>query len=1044
MGGCCHDCALRSYVGVFRLLQAPNLNELLAKAYSERRTIELRMPGAAHSPMRVERGAAQSRQTLPASLLEAEMILTRDAKKHVEDPNWLESQARASLLEWDYESAIRQVDNALMLKPEDPTLLQEKATAYFERAEKLGPQGAIDYGEAAEDLSKALKKNHDDEIALFNRALIFEKLHLPNDAIEDLEQLLRIEHQGAWAMESREKLERLRKLVKEHADAQAQHLADTATFLRLIADPVGARQFDQRIEDYQDIAIREWLPLAFPIKVPAVEYPTTRSTARSALQALARLLLERHQDRWLTDLLNSSSDTHVFALAVAELSEAVTKSARGEPYDSLRAATKAAGSFAEATNEPGALRAKVEQVHSMQRLHRTDQCQKTAPGLYKAVAKARYVWMDSQLGIDQAACSLTAANFDKGQSFASLALTQALAGSFPGLYMRALGIASSGTNFEGDLTATWKSDEEGLAHYWGQSASPPVRAHQFYDDLTYSAEILGEPNVALAFAQESANMLALSGNKNVEILARQHSAKIAIDAEEWSIAKAELAKVVELSASLHDQIARHSSHLYSETTLAEIDVRQGRITEAEKRLVGIEPDIASVGNVSLNLDFRRIRAQVLAQQGRHRDAENELLLALDQIDVSRILLKDSTSRQSWSQENQVLYKSLVYEEISNDDPERAFKVWERYLAAGLDSKQAAGNIKAFVLRTVAHELVGGLLNQTLVSYALLPQGLVIFVADGRGIASRLIKLNTEDLASSITSFLALCADPKSDTNRLNLMAGRLFNIFISPIAEQLGTIQTLIIETDPLTGDLPFQAMLGSDGRYLGETHTIVLSPGLLYQLQLRNTGKLSKQTRALVIGSMANVTSQGEYLQFDENALTEAREVAGRFDGATLMLREAATKENVQTALPAAHVFHFVGHALSGISEEGLLLASSRDLAVGSTLWSAQELNPKSFKRSQIVVLSACSTGRTYRTRREAHGGMVRAMLAAGVPNVVASRWDVDSVQTRRFVRAFYDALFSGKGVPDALREAEIQLIHDPQVQHPYYWAAFAAFGHA
>jgi len=73
-----------------------------------------------------------------------------------------------------------------------------------------------------------------------------------------------------------------------------------------------------------------------------------------------------------------------------------------------------------------------------------------------------------------------------------------------------------------------------------------------------------------------------------------------------------------------------------------------------------------------------------------------------------------------------------------------------------------------------------------------------------------------------------------------------------------------------------------------------------------------------------------------------------------------------------------------------------------------------------------------------------VRSMLAAGVPNVVASRWDVDSRKTRTFFSYFYDALFAGKSVSRALQYAEAKLMGDSQTQHPYYWAAFSAFGHA
>jgi CHAT domain-containing protein len=74
----------------------------------------------------------------------------------------------------------------------------------------------------------------------------------------------------------------------------------------------------------------------------------------------------------------------------------------------------------------------------------------------------------------------------------------------------------------------------------------------------------------------------------------------------------------------------------------------------------------------------------------------------------------------------------------------------------------------------------------------------------------------------------------------------------------------------------------------------------------------------------------------------------------------------------------------------------------------------------------------------------MIRAVLAGGVPNVVASRWDIDSVQARRFTAILYDQLFLGKTVAEAVKEAETELLKHSDTSHPYYWAAFAAFGHA
>ena len=74
--------------------------------------------------------------------------------------------------------------------------------------------------------------------------------------------------------------------------------------------------------------------------------------------------------------------------------------------------------------------------------------------------------------------------------------------------------------------------------------------------------------------------------------------------------------------------------------------------------------------------------------------------------------------------------------------------------------------------------------------------------------------------------------------------------------------------------------------------------------------------------------------------------------------------------------------------------------------------------------------------------GSLARGFLRAGVPDVVASRWNVDSESTRLLMGTFYDALLSGQSVVRALAYAESQLQQHQTTQHPYYWAAFDALG--
>ena len=158
-------------VGV-RLTREPDVNALLAQAYTEQRTIELRMPGAKYGPFRGELGPGERP---PQKLYAAEAIITRESPKHPDDPKWLQAQARADLLQWHFTDAIRKRDDALLILPNDGGLLVDKAIALFERAEKLGIPASVDYGEAAEVLTLVLKNNPDDPIALVQLMLFFMK-----------------------------------------------------------------------------------------------------------------------------------------------------------------------------------------------------------------------------------------------------------------------------------------------------------------------------------------------------------------------------------------------------------------------------------------------------------------------------------------------------------------------------------------------------------------------------------------------------------------------------------------------------------------------------------------------------------------------------------------------------------------------------------------------------------------------------------------------------------------------------------------------------
>jgi len=161
---------------------------------------------------------------------------------------------------------------------------------------------------------------------------------------------------------------------------------------------------------------------------------------------------------------------------------------------------------------------------------------------------------------------------------------------------------------------------------------------------------------------------------------------------------------------------------------------------------------------------------------------------------------------------------------------------------------------------------------------------------------------------------------------------------------------------------------------------------------------------------------------------------VADAFNGAHLLAGNAATVSAVLSQLSGVSIFHFAGHAISSPQQSGLLLFDG--------VLSADSLKQKSLSSMQLAVFSACDTQNGYDGGLFDADSVAGVFLRAGVPHIVASRWNVDSAATRQFMNLFYRALLSGDAVSDSIHEAQIGLRSTPGMAHPFYWSAFTAFG--
>ncbi|QRN99232.1 CHAT domain-containing protein [Archangium violaceum] len=203
-----------------------------------------------------------------------------------------------------------------------------------------------------------------------------------------------------------------------------------------------------------------------------------------------------------------------------------------------------------------------------------------------------------------------------------------------------------------------------------------------------------------------------------------------------------------------------------------------------------------------------------------------------------------------------------------------------------------------------------------------------------------------------------------------------------------------------------------------------------------------------------------------------EAEAIQQLLPQAQLFLGSAASKQRL-LSLPTPGVLHIATHgffledsatpessravvhsgALSGdfstqhlpdpLLRSGLVLSGATTQephSPDSSLVTALELASLDLWGTELVVLSACETGRGDVKLGQGVYGLRRALISAGAETVVSSLWKVNDDTTHQLMQGYYRHLLAGKPRVSALREAMLELrqLHP----HPYAWAPFIALG--
>jgi tetratricopeptide (TPR) repeat protein len=1006
--------------------------QLLAEAYTHSRIFQMRMPGAGFAevtPQTHLRGSGTAREA--SKLLDARARIESHLESAPDNPHWLQLEARADLLEEKFDPAIDILDRLLAAGPVTSSLLADDAAAYFQRGAATGSEN--DRATALDYLRRADELNPGDPVVLFNEAVAMEDRGQVMNAVETWNRYLRFERDPSWLAEGRARLEALEEKLKQlrtHQGRMEQYLATPQAMRALAADPAALAAIDEELSS--SLLPRILIP-AFPLPVDRSRGSPCDSNclaARKLLQALAASIERNHQDPWLTQLLPAAlSPNDQFLEAVHTLAQAIGADAAGDYAHGQQWALKAGSLFHGLGNAAGEDRATVERAYALQVLSNISGCYLAVHPLLSR--NPQFAWIQIQGLTEDSACDPAPGTNGENNPAFLRAVSQAQDRHYALLELRArnwLGAAAVDT---GDVENTWHIYLGTVRRFWSGDY-PASRLYSTMSGLEEVEESTPRVKNALLLQQEAVGALELSQNRGLIPAERLHLAAVAIRAGAASLAQDQMRRAQEELATSDGGKSIRAFLVENENAMTNLYLDRGDLTGAAKMLQSAQGHMEGENNSFHRREYALAHGRLELALGRPETAESLLRAAI--IEEERLAAKGGKESITLAQQDRDLYAVLAGVWLAQGRPgEDVLALWERYRLRILGKGVAACADKDLACLkpdlTIAIQRLG---QSRVLGQIVLFDRVLLYQASARGVRWSSVPIGREDLLGNIAPFERAVSSPATSPGSVSWTARRVGGLLFGALQEPSQETKQLLIEPDPLLGNVPWPAV-ESGGLPIGLRFDLEEMPSLL--LSPRASMPLSSGSGPLVVGASL---SSGQNDPLPE-VLDEARAVARFGQRPNLLIAGQATEAGVTERLGTASAIHFAGHATQQDGATRLMLAPSSD---SKPYLDDQLLRRYPPRAARLVVFSACSTGKREEGWNHGMSDIVNTMAALGVPDVVATRWQIDSAAAVPMMDAFYGGLAQGFTVPRALTAARQSLMRDARYHHPYYWAAYYASG--
>ncbi len=283
-------------------------------------------------------------------------------------------------------------------------------------------------------------------------------------------------------------------------------------------------------------------------------------------------------------------------------------------------------------------------------------------------------------------------------------------------------------------------------------------------------------------------------------------------------------------------------------------------------------------------------------------------------------------------------------------------------------------------------------------------------------------------------------------NTAGINSGRqLFNMLLGPVYDLIKHKKQLIIVPHNELNYLPFEALvLPQSNDYLLQSFAISYNYSASF-LTKQHSPAGGKQVLAFAPFSAA---SPDDHSDNRLAPLPDSKQEIQFLQG-KLFFDSAATKGNFLKQAGSFPIIHLATHARADDRDPArsfiAFYPQKTDTLLESRLYE-QEISNMELTHTELVLLSACETGKGQLVRGEGLMSLSRAFSYAGCPAVITSLWKAEDKATANITGKLYGYLNKGYPKDIALQKAKLDYLSDdnvaPNLKTPNFWAHLILIG--